>query len=241
LQERKPLKSFVASSGPVFPQAFLGQGKRLVIADWRGGSKRVHEWDLEVPRLIRTWSNPETFTRSVFSPNERWCLTFLDVGAGKLTDMAAGAEARRDLEIEQPSGAAFRSDGKLFAVSSLRGYAKVWETDPLREIHQFRVFLRGNHSVAFSPDGKRLACGGDGSETIKLLDLEGFQELLALDGTGSVFRRCAFSPDGNAIGAWNSGGKLHLWRAPTWAEIEAVEKSAVTQAVISFVREASER
>jgi len=31
-------------------------------------------------------------------------------------------------------------------------------------------------------------------------------------------------PDGNLVVAVNGDGKAHLWRAPTWAEIEAEEK-----------------
>jgi WD40 repeat protein len=41
-----------------------------------------------------------------------------------------------------------------------------------------RGFLQGTHSVAFSPDYQRLAIGGNGSETIKLWDIDSLQELL---------------------------------------------------------------
>ena len=51
------------------------------------------------------------------------------------------------------------------------------------------------------------------------------QELLTLEGEGSLFYRTAFSPDGNVLGSMNWSGVLHLWRAPSWAEIEAAEKA----------------
>ena len=56
------------------------------------------------------------------------------------------------------------------------------------------------------------------------------QTLLTLEGQGSMFNVTAFSPDGAVLGSMNSGdskhGILHLWRAPSWAEIEAAEKKS---------------
>ena len=46
-----------------------------------------------------------------------------------------------------------------------------------------------------------------------------------LEGQESVFNRTAFSPDGNVIGSMNNKGVLHLWRAPSWPDIEAAEKA----------------
>ena len=51
--------------------------------------------------------------------------------------------------------------------------------------------------------------------------MESREELLTLEGEGSRFYRTAFSPDGNDLGSMNQAGVLHLWRAPSWAEIEA--------------------
>jgi hypothetical protein len=41
-----------------------------------------------------------------------------------------------------------------------------------------------------------------------------------------MFAMTAFSPDGNALGSKNANGILHLWRAPSWEEIERQEKAA---------------
>jgi WD40 repeat protein len=81
-------------------------------------------------------------------------------------------------------------------------------------------FLQGMNSVAFSPDGKRLAIGGDGNEAIKLWHVASLQELLTLEGQGSTFNAAAFSPDGNVLAASNGQGLLHLWRAPPLAQTE---------------------
>jgi len=40
---------------------------------------------------------------------------------------------------------------------------------------------------------------------------------------GFQFAPTAFSLDGNTIGSLSTDGILNLWRAPTWAEINAAE------------------
>jgi WD40 repeat protein len=67
---------------------------------------------------------------------------------------------------------------------------------------------------------------------VKLWDVDSWQELLTLEGAGSLFDLTSFSPDGNAIGTLSGEGLLNIWRAPSWEEInaaEAKEKAAIKQ------------
>ena len=87
-------------------------------------------------------------------------------------------------------------------------------------------FLTGVHRVSFSPDGKRLAIDGHGKEAVRLCDTESWQEVITLEGQGTGSPGAWFSPDGNAIGWLNSAiGVVHIWRAPSWEEIDAAEKA----------------
>jgi WD40 repeat protein len=156
------------------------------------------------------------------SADERWFLVLGWNGKSVLRDIATGHQT--SLETLMPWGGTFSPDGKLFAVASTLGFARLWETATLRETATFKDFLLGVHSVAFSPDGKRLAAGSNGQEAIKLWDIDSHQELLALEGQGSVFHPSAFSPDGDLLGSSNINGVLHIWRTPSWAEIAAAEK-----------------
>jgi WD40 repeat protein len=81
--------------------------------------------------------------------------------------------------------------------------------------------------VAFSPDGRRLATGGTTDrDVLKLWDLATYRELLALPGKGNIFINVAFSPDGNWLAARGQlDAELNLWRAPSWEEIAAAEKT----------------
>jgi WD40 repeat protein len=143
---------------------------------------------------------------------------------GVLRDVTTGHQTYLNLDITETSGVSFSPNGELVASSSHLGFVKLWEAETFREVETLRGFLLGVHSVAFSPDGQRLAAGSDGSEAVKIWDVESLQELLTLSGQGEQHRRAAFSPDGDALGTMSSGGQLHLWRAPSWEEIEAEEK-----------------
>jgi hypothetical protein len=52
------------------------------------------------------------------------------------------------------------------------------------------------------------------------------REALSLRGAwASDFAHLTFSPDGNILAATGFNGIAHLWRAPSWADIEAIERA----------------
>ena len=109
-------------------------------------------------------------------------------------------------------------------MASYLGYARVWETATWREAATLRGFKLGAQSVAFSPDGNRLATGaGAGDTALHLWDVASWQDVLTLSAEGSIFWQTQFSPDSNMIGTMANGGILNLWRAPSWDEINAAE------------------
>jgi WD40 repeat protein len=215
------------------PFAFLTNGKQLVTVDRGDGVHR--EWDLTTWKERQSWRGAGGLTpwcTPTFSSDEHWCLTLNGEGAGLIRDLTTGSERNLNLKLGEVMGVTFSPNGKLFAAASGQGLAKLWEATTLQELRTLRGVLLGVHSVAFSPDSKRLAIGSSGLEAIKLWDVESSQELLTLEGEGSLFTRTAFSPDGNVLGSMSDGGVLHLWHAPSWEEIaaaEAKEKTGIKQ------------
>ncbi|MCI0538667.1 MAG: protein kinase [Verrucomicrobiales bacterium] len=225
---RRTLLRELAAPRTALPVEFVGSGRKLIVACEE--QRTLHEWDLDTGQETQSWrgiADQALNYMGGFSPRERHWLSLGYDGTCHLTDIITGRETKRFLQGTRGAvDASFSPDGTLFATASQWGFASLLKTDGLSEVARLRGFLLGVHSVAFSPDGKRLATGSTGNEAIKLWDVDGHQELLTLKAEGAVFRQSAFSKDGKWLGAVNHQGVLHLWRAPSFAEIESAEKAA---------------
>jgi WD40 repeat protein len=123
----------------------------------------------------------------------------------------------------------FSPNGQQLASTSYDGTVRLRDLFAHREVATLRAHPKSVWGAAFSPDGRRLATGGtDAREAVRLWDLATHRELLSLQGEGQYFARVAFSPDGDTLMATSFAGIAHLWRAPSWEEIEAAEKGVAS-------------
>jgi WD40 repeat protein len=215
---------FTTNAKKVATCQFMADGSKLMIVHRDDNS--LHEWDLKSRRETRSWPSPPGDFKRAFSPDGQWCLTSIihpnNTGTS-LINLTTGRETNLDRSWN-PAGS-FSPEGKLFAIGGWGRAARLWEMATRKEVATLSDFLGSVWSAAFSPDTRRLATGSGGREAIKLWDVESHQEVLTWEGQGPLFDSTAFSPDGNIIGSSNSRGVLHLWRAPSWAEIEAAERT----------------
>ena len=98
-----------------------------------------------------------------------------------------------------------------------------------RLCHLDRLTLKGHgeavHSVAFSPDGKRLASTGL-DRTVKLWDIGADQELATLKGNGNRYASVTFSPDGKMLASGSDDGAVRLWDVATGRELATLKGNA---------------
>ena len=203
---------------------FNSRGDRLFVGS---SGNRIHEWDLAARTNVelQSWPVPALTSAATGSRDGRFVVALSSEGDVVMRDLAAQTSSKPDIKfLEAAPSCAFSPDGKLFAMASYLGYARVWETAGWREAATLRGFKLGADSVAFSPDGNRLATGaGAGEAALQLWDVASWQAVLTLRAEGSIFGSTQFSPDGNTIGTMASDGILNLWRAPSWDEINAAE------------------
>jgi WD40 repeat protein len=119
---------------------------------------------------------------------------------------------------------AFSRDGRVFAASSPSGQISAWDVATRRIKFMSRGYGFAGE-LALSPDGRRVvACSVSPKDLITLWDVETGREVLTLPGERALIVHTGFSPDGNTLFATSFKGITQLWHAPSWEEIEAIEK-----------------
>ena len=112
---------------------------------------------------------------------------------------------------------------KHLAARSWDGVVRLWEVSTGKELRQFGSQQAPVRSVAFSPDGKLLACGGE-SSGIVLCDPATGKELRRLAGHHGPVRLVTFSPDGKLLASKGGDWTFRLWDVASGRELRRLGK-----------------
>jgi WD40 repeat protein len=172
----------------------------------------------------------EPLTAADCSPDDRFLALGYTDGAVTLRNIRSRQdETTFGKHIGGVNEVCFSPDGRALVTTSGDGSVKLWDVATRRELATLRGHSAGVWGATFWGDSRRVATGGTSArDAVILWDTVAQRELLFLPTEGQHFVNLLVSPDWNTLVATSLVGRAHLWRAPSWAEIEAAEKGAVT-------------
>jgi WD40 repeat protein len=161
-----------------------------------------------------------------FSPDERTLAVGYSNGTAAWWDIATGQRrAFFDCHYAGYVQVAFSPDGRLFATGGFDGRLTVWDVATQRPKAIGRGYRNALHQLVFSPDSQRLVASGSTPKgVVKVWDVETGRDVATLPGEPGWYSRIGFSPDGNTLFAASQEGTALFWHAPSFAEIERLEK-----------------
>jgi WD40 repeat protein len=202
---------------PVFAVAFSPDGQTLATG---GYDRTVRLWDAAAGSVRETLSGHSDEVRAVaFSPDGKWLASAGRDRTVRIWDATAEELARVLTTEDILSGVAFSADSGVVAAAGHRTVF-AWRVDDGARIETLGAWKADHKSIAFSPDGQRLATGST-DRVIHLGALQGDPTLLK--GHRSEVCSVAFRPDGQRIASGSKDYTVRLWNVELAAEVKTLE------------------
>lgn len=209
--EKKPSKIWRDHNRVVYGVRWSSDGKLLAGSGW---DRVIQLWDL-TSETREEIQEPKTFFYGLaWSPdgNRLACGTYLH---GILV-WEVNTRTRRWMGGEYPtrfSRVAWSPDRIHLAGGGDDGYIYLWDTVRGRLVQRFAAHHGGVKSLAWSPNGARLASAGSGSEGGELLvwDIQRGERIQSLEGQAGIVYAVAWGVNEEILVSGSSDGRLCWW------------------------------
>jgi WD40 repeat protein len=239
---------------PSFQSAASANGKRVVMVS--STDRKVRLYDLDGKdregRVLAAAPNV-WFNLFVFTPDGRRLAATTSDGAVRVWDCLTGRQVGTLESGEEGPRPGYTS--RLMISPDGRGLLlfdnelRIWEVASGRERVQMPSVPVGLGSVAWSPDGRRVARGNQDG-TVQVFEAATGKEVAKREGKQGAVQSLALSPDGRLLASGGANGTVLLWeipeaekpsptlsdarRAALWAELIDTDAGRAYRAVVAL-------
>jgi WD40 repeat protein len=198
----------------------------------------IQVWDVRSGKAVGSLELRSTLGFTALSPDGKLLAGAAWQGPIRLWDVGTGKELAVFKGDPAVQSITFSPDGKLLATGTPPGTVRVWDAatgqaiirmEPARAdrntpgaFEALHWVTESDQSIAFSPDGKKIACG-TGERLISLWDVATGKEIRSLAHSGGQVGTVIFSPDGKELISAGADKALRIWDVATGKEVHQLQ------------------